>query len=201
MNTDELFDDFDVSLKQENMLDESGGLSRLLSHINSRSLGIISACRANPDPLIERRENNQRTAELKNDIRDSQFGFVNVIGTFLENEGKPNQKLTKEKGFLVIGAFNDTGRALKNFLIKEGNKFGQDAILYKSFQDDQAYLYYPDHVENVGTFHPQKIGDYYTSLRGKKFTFTTVNEERGFLSRWGASVAHERELKERNNQK
>ena len=110
---------------ENNLLTESS-LSRLLSHIQNRAFGIISACRSERS----KKENDEKSQQLKNDIRSNGFGFINVNGSYVENSGTPEETVVKEKSFLVIGDKNVDGGKLLSFLKKEGQKFDQESIFY-----------------------------------------------------------------------
>ena len=79
-------------------------LSRVLSHVHNRYLGMISASRGENTP----EQNDKATRELKNDIRSAGFGFINVLGSYIENAGTEEERKVSERSFLVIGK-NENG--------------------------------------------------------------------------------------------
>ena len=175
-------------------LDESS-LSRVLSHAKTKNIGIVSGSRLENEQKV----NKHNAVELKNMIRAAGFGYINVIGSYVENAGTPDEKVSIEHSFLVIGGDDkDSADRLLSFLKKAGASFNQESVFFKPFDSDVASLYFVGgHIESIGNFHPIRIGDYYTDMKGKKFTFTDVSlrEDLGWLSRWGRSSQIEKYLK------
>ena len=84
----------------------------------------------------------------------------------------------------VVGKKGKDGGALKGFLKKHGEKYGQDSVLHKSHDSDEAHLHgtkeggYPGKgkKERVGTFHPNRAGEFHTAMKGKRtFAFEEVS--------------------------
>lgn len=171
-----------MSNSDHNLLTEAS-LSRLVSHIKNRAFGILSACRSERDS----KTNNELSHTLKTDIRAAGYGFINVNGSYVENGGTPQETVVKEKSFLVIGHKDDDGSQLLSFLKKEGKKFDQESIFFKPLNNTHGYLHFTndsDEVVDLGAFHPMKIGDYYTDMKGKNFSFISLNEEKTWLEKW-----------------
>lgn len=166
-------------------LDEAG-LSRILSHIDTRNLGFITAFRGGGSVPLE--QNRQRNRLLQKDIRDAGFGFLRVEGHWPENEGTPEEHQVIEESFLVIGRDGDDSGNLRGFLKKAGAKYEQEAVLYKPWNTTIASLISmnnPSELEPIGTFSldPANIGKMYSRFKGHKFVFHRLSEQRGFFSR------------------
>jgi len=151
-------------------------LSRVYAHTKDRNIGIISAHRGENSPD----ENKAASASLHNDIRKAGFGLVNIHGRYVENKGTPQERKVSEHSYLVIGKKgNDSGHLL-GFLKKHGEKYKQDSVLHKKHDEESAKLHgtreggFPGAGEthDVGTFHPQRVGDFHSAMRGGKKTFT-----------------------------
>lgn len=175
------------------VLDEAG-LSRVLAHIATRNLGIITAFRGGSGTPLE--QNRAKNRQLKNDIRQAGFGFIRLQGSWPENEGTPEEVQVIEESFLVIGREGDDHGALKGFLKKAGAKYQQDAIVYKPWNTPNASLIYmsnPQTLQSIGTFslNPANIDKMYSKFKGHKFVFHQMSEQRGFMSR----LAHHRGYK------
>lgn len=156
-------------------------LSKFFKYQSERSFGIITAFRGGYGFEV----NIQLNRKLHNDLTSK--GLVADIilnGIYKENYGTEEEKEVKEKAFLVFPKIGTDGEltGLKKILMKLGEKYDQDSILYKSVYDDDAYLIgtskretaYPDyHVEeNLGKFHPKLIGEFYSRMRGLPFSFS-----------------------------
>lgn len=169
---------------QWQQLDEAG-LSRILTHIDKRNIGMMTAFRGGGTPVSQNRARNRL---LSTDIRQAGFGFLRVVGSFIENEGTPQEETVIEESFLIIGSDHDDSGNLKGFLLKSGAKYGQDAIIYKPFNGTMAYLISlsnRSHMQPIGTFslNPQNINTMYSQFKGHRFVFHQVSESRGFMSR------------------
>jgi hypothetical protein len=164
-------------------LDEAG-LSRILSHIEKRNIGFITAFRGgSATPLAQNRALNR---QLQTEIRQAGFGYLRVVGSWPENEGTPEEREVVEESFLVIGSARDDSGNLRGFLKKTGAKYHQDAVIYKPWNTTTPYLIFmsnPNKLEPIGTFslNPQNIGKMYSKFKGHKFVFHSMSEQRGFF--------------------
>lgn len=170
----------------EKQLHESS-LSRIWQHSKDSNMGMITAYRGEFDV----KENEKRNRELTGLIRSEGFGFIPVTGFYIENPGQEDEQRVQEKSFVVISSPNDNGR-LRNFLIRMGIKYNQDSVLYKDASDEKAKLIgttsgrWPGkNVEvEVGKFTPQKIGQFYTKMKGHRtFVFESVVLQENIMSR------------------
>lgn len=172
-------------------------LSRIMKHIKGdRPIGIISASRDRFEPS----ENKKRNGSLKSDIRSAGFGFVNLKGNFIENEGTPDEAEVSEDSFFVIGKPNENGN-LKGLLKKLGVKYDQDSILYKSSDTENAILIgtnttgFPgkDKEDVLGKWKPNKLGKFFSKMKGDRtFIFEEAVEEMGMLGKWAEYIADKR---------
>lgn len=167
------------------VLDEAG-LSRILTHIDTRNMGIITAFRGGSATPLE--QNRAKNRQLQADIRQAGFGYIRLQGSWPENEGTPEEVQVVEESFLVIGSDSDDNGKLKGFLKKTGAKYQQDAVVYKPWDTTTAYLIYmsePNTLQSIGTFSlkPENVGKMYSKFKGHKFVFHRMSEQRGFFSR------------------
>lgn len=153
-------------------------LSRIWQHTKESNIGLITAYRGEFDAKI----NDMRNQKLASEIRENGFGYIQVTGFYIENLGQQDERKVQEKSFLITSYSNDNDK-LKKFLIKMGKKYNQDSIFYKAAASENGVLIgtasgrWPGmNVEfTVGKFVPQKIGTYYTKMKGdRKFTFESV---------------------------
>lgn len=157
------------------LTESGGGLSRIAQHVKGRNIGTITAHRADYDAA----ENNRRNELLKNDLKDSGYGYKKVKGTYIEDYQGKNPRHVEENSFLVIGKKGDDKGKLKDFLTKHGEKYGQDSILHKPHNSDVGSLIgtnetgHPGkgNVASVGIFHPDRIAEFYSKHKGKNFAF------------------------------
>ena len=185
MCSSDLLDYLDETSAEWQQLDEAG-LSRILSHIQHRNIGFITAFRGGSSVPVA--QNRGRNRQLQTEIRQAGFGYLRVQGSWPENEGTPEERQVVEESFLVIGSEGDDSGNLKGFLKKAGAKYQQDAVIFKPWNTTTAYLIFmsnPSKLEPIGTFSldPQNIGKMYSKFKGHKFVFHSMSEARGFFSR------------------
>ncbi len=160
-------------------LDEAG-LSRILTHINKRNIGFISAFRGGS--VVPIAQNRARNRELQSDIRQAGFGLLRIQGAWIENENTPQERPVKEESFMVIGSDGDDSGNLRGFLKKAGAKYQQDAVIFKSWNSTNASLIFmsnPSTLTPIGTFsmNPQNIGTMYSKFKGHNFVFHSISEQ------------------------
>lgn len=153
-------------------------LSRVYQHTKGTNIGMISAHSDRNTPE-ENKANHERLAQ---DIRKAGFGHVNVHGKYIMNKGEPNEHAVTEKSYLVIGKKGDDSGNLKGFLKKHGEKYGQESVLHKAHDEEDAKLHYTGgtqkgQIVNAGKFHPNRAADYQSAMRGGKTTFTFESVE------------------------
>ncbi len=167
-------------MKKFKTLYNESSLSRVHAHTQGRNIGMITAHRGE----FTASENKSRNKSLEKDIRKAGHGFIRVKGRYIENHGTPQARPVDEHSYLVVGKKGKDGGALKGFLKKHGEKYGQDSVLHKAHDSNDAHLHgtkeggYPGKgkKESVGTFHPNRAGEFHTAMRGHRtFAFEEVN--------------------------
>ena len=181
-----------------------GGLARLYSHLENRSVGIVTAFRSR----YTLPENRARNRLLLADIKKAGFGVYKIHGRYIEGYGTPNAIDVGEEGFLVIGPEGPDSGQFRSHMFKWGEKYNQDSVLYKAFNDPNAVLLgtqsededgnpveFPGKfkIERVGTWHPQKIGMFYTKMKNKTFVFEGVSSAPNIFRLWAEDLARKRD--------
>lgn len=174
-----------TTFKQQQIHESS--LSRIWQHSHESNMGIITAHRGE----FDEKQNEKRNRELISAIRANGFGFIPVTGFYVENPGQDDEQKVRENSFVVISSPDDSGK-LRTFLIKMGIKFNQDSVFYKDASKEKAVLIgtaegrWPglNNTIEVGKFVAQKIGTYYTKMRGHKtFVFESVELPENLMTR------------------
>lgn len=156
-------------------------LARVFQHSNQRNMAIITASRGN----FSDAENRQRNKALEQDIRDAGYGFARVSGAFIENKGNPPdhsepERTVREDSYIVLA--NDTGHdggKLRDFAVKMGMRYGQEAVLHKQPDKEDAELIgtmqggYPG-MSDLYTGSPESLGDIHPGLKPETIYFTDV---------------------------
>jgi hypothetical protein len=138
----------------------SRSLSRVYDRTKNRSIGIVSTYRSE-----RKREQNEGLArELVNISRESEFGFIHVIGRYIENKATPRERPVYERSVMLIGSAKDDHGALLGFLRKVCKLFEQEAVLYKPLDSKHAFLLRKDNsMTDIGKWNPNKLGGIHDS--------------------------------------
>jgi hypothetical protein len=145
-------------------------LSRIWSEFGTTDIpaGIISAFTNHHS----RQENLQRTRDLGQDVRGAGYGYVIAIGHYTDTKGVS----IEETPLLIAGRDGDNGK-LKGLLRQWREDYDQESVLFKPEGTTEGYLLSANGEDAVGTFHPNRVGEFMTTLRGGG---TFVFEETGF---------------------
>lgn len=180
---------------QGSLFNESS-LGRVHQHVQNKNVGIITAQREDMKKVNLSYDGKTDTRKmiwdhdkikaanrkLEDDIRRHGMGFIHVKGRYPEGKGTPDEKMVDCEHSYMIHAHPEHKEALKSFLLKHGNKYNQDSVIWKPHDRKNAtYLQTSnvgDHKKgdeaDAGTFHPRKVGDFHSRLmhNNKIFTFS-----------------------------
>jgi hypothetical protein len=156
-------------------IDEGNGylyessLSRVWQHIDKgHGFLMVSASRAERSPKV----NKELHHRLKQMVRESGHGYVEVDRHYVENAGTPDERKVKEKDLLVphnpkVMPFQKFAQHAEHLR----NAFDQDSVLLVTPEKDVG-LVTKNGFEKWGgvKFHPDKVGEYYSRMKfGKTF--------------------------------
>lgn len=158
-------------------------LTRVWQHTTdlTRPSGIISAFNANR--TLE--DNMARTARLASDIRSAGYGFSFIDGHYKYADGTA----VAERSIFIVGNEKDNGK-LKGLLKKWMTEYDQEAVLLKPENSNEAVLLTPGNgVKELGTFHPNRAGDFYSTMMNRPgtFVFESAYEDKNWLERLSES--------------
>lgn len=168
----------------ENVPLNESTLGRVTYHANNSNIATLTAFRKDV-PLETNIKNNEI---LRDKIKEAGYGYIHVLGHYIENYGTPTERPVEEHSFLVIGKRGDDNNQLLNDAKKWGEEFNQDSILHKKHNEDVAYFYgtsrrsdsYPGYGKSfsVGKFYPNMAGDFHTILKDRR-TFAFAESVEG----------------------
>ena len=174
------------ALEEIECLQESS-MSRLYAQNKDKNFGTITAWRKDPTNGKQDELNASNNKKLRSMIHSAGYGTVSLHGRYEESDGAGGSSHVKEHSFGVIGQSGDDGGKLLKHLKGWGKAFGQDSILHKSHDTDDAYLHAtnekswikdePEGKFKVGKFTPNVTnpnGD--SSLKGKSFAYLNDNK-------------------------
>jgi hypothetical protein len=163
--------------KQSPYVMDEASLTRAYQHVvekKSPSWGMLTAYRfAN-----SKKENEAANKRLEQDVRKMGHGFFKVEGHWQECQDPnmnyvdcPKDKLkdSTENTLFVPGITKDQISDLCK-------KYEQDAVVYGDKDKDAHLIYKNGDSENIGTFHPGKVSQAYSAIKGNK-TFIFSKDE------------------------
>ena len=141
-----------------------GRAYQLYLNSGSKGFAVLTAFRGNKD----HKTNVKNNETLEQMIRSWGYGFIKLKGYSREREDNGEWKdINGEPSFWINGI-------TKSQAMKAGDKFEQDNILY-SGPETKGEVVSVDLKTGVdielGKFHPMKIGQYYSRIKGKPFIF------------------------------
>lgn len=166
-------------------------LGRAYQHVvdkKSPSWGIVTAHRA----VYSKKENEARNKQLEQDVRKMGYGFFKMEGHWQECQDpnidykdcpKDQLKDAKETPLFIPGIKEHEIAALCK-------KYDQDSVVYGDTKSDNAKLIYKNGgTDDIGTFHPGKIAQAYSKLKGgRTFTFEPKKKEEPKTDIFGKDV-------------
>lgn len=174
-----------VSKKIENMtksMFSESNWGRITQHIDNGCM-MISACRGENSEEV----NKKKTDELANDIREMGYGYIRILGGYIENKGTEDETEVTEESFFIPKPKKVDDNQFFNDAIKLCKKYGQDSVLI-SLPNFVDFGYY----DKNGKFdfspgekfiaNDKQIGQYFSQLvkgsrAGKKFAFDDIKVE------------------------
>ena len=149
-----LFESYDVN---------EASLSLIWQHINSdRPFANVTAFRG--DRTLA--ENIKMNKKMANEFRKMGYGYFYVDGYWIENKGTSLEQSVKEDTLFVIGDSNDTDFIQKVSALAFNKEYQQEAVLFKTVDRKIEVHFSNGKVEKLDGFHPNRIEDFYTKLRG-----------------------------------
>ena len=143
-------------------------LGRIHQHYQNsghKSFAVLTSWRG----AMGKNENVHRFSKLKADVRSQGYGFNHMTGVGEEENGG----VSKEPSLFVHGMSY-------HHAVEHGKKHDQHSIIYSGPETkgevhlvhlkDDGDKKVGDHT-NLGKFHPKKIGQYYSKIRNRNFTF------------------------------
>lgn len=187
-------------------------LTRVIEHFKNNSFAIISASRG----IYGSDENSKRTEELRHDIRSMGYGFVKMKGGYIEGMGTDKETPVHEDVFFIASKamkpeesenyeqFNkQNNQVFKKDMESLGNKFDQEAIIFKPYGEQKAYILGTVDVNengeptwpgkgvmavagDTGDLKAGKTGQFHTMLwkNKRKFVFESVEMPKSFFGSW-----------------
>lgn len=148
-------------------LNESS-LNRIYQHIqkkNIESWAIMTSYRSENSPS----ENKKDFKELKQKLRSMDLGFIEIEGVGQEESEEGGIKEVKEPS-LFIPKIN------KKQAQKLSYNYDQWGYIYSGPEtNDKIALISVEGTEYLGSFHPNKISQFFSKIKGRPFTFEGVS--------------------------
>ena len=152
-------------------------LSRIWRDFKDNEFGIITSWR------VGETNNKQNLAKLKSAVSGAGFGYVRIDGVGQEEDETGKVRSVKEPSLLVKNVkaggepLMDT-KKFERFMVKLAHKYKQWGIVLHNPEKGTRLVQTSDDGKPVNkvdmkmsTFNPMKVAQFYSSLKGKPFTF------------------------------
>ena len=173
------------SMVEKGLLKESG-LSRLLGHMMDHDSAIFSAFRGE----YSRKENYERSRELRARLLEQGYGVTKVDGSYIENFNTPEALEVSEQSLFVSNRYDDP--EFFSNIAELGEEYEQDSVLLIPVGGKDAYLFgtkenndFPPYGEkmSVGDVKMGEEAEFMTRVDKRPFVFKEELETYDKLSR------------------
>lgn len=193
------FKTFLTGLEDNTDVLQESSLSRFWQHLTKEGdcIAIISACRGERDGLSSEENqalNKKNTKLLRKFVNIHGYGFVPAKGGYVEVNSSgasgasgASKEITEESTAIFAHCEDEKDeKAFKNLLIALGKKYEQECVFFVGLNKHAKWLFTsapnfsnaPVGSEmDCGEFHATQIGQYFTKIGKKKFSFVTESRE------------------------
>jgi len=174
----------------ESLLNESG-LSRVWKQTQEHDFGTITAFRGAKDcgkgEPYSKSDNMKRNKSLTAKLQALRYGVTKIKGSYIENYGSENEQEVGENSFIVID-IQDKG-TLKNDLLKLGEEFEQDSIIFGKAGKGGSLIGTNKCPDGYPGYHKEakqggaifgKTGEFMSRVKGRPFVFSESVEHYGY---------------------
>ena len=162
-------------MNKQQILESS--LSRIYRDFKDNEFGIITSWR------VGSKDNKQNLSALKSAVRSAGFGYVRIDGVGQEEDENGKVRSVKEPSLLVKNVkkgnipLMDSSK-FQSFMVKLAHRYNQWGIVLHNPQKGTRLIQTSDDGRKVtktaatmSSFNPMKVAQFYSSLKGKPFTF------------------------------
>jgi hypothetical protein len=163
---------------------KESSLNRAYEHSQTHDTGFITAYRGSKT----RKENKLSNRALSALLQSKGYGITKVKGAYIEDYNTPDAKEVGESTFMVVDIKNKGN--LKKTLLKLGEEFEQDSIIFSKKGETDAYLIgtkknsFPGYHREIhyknGIYG--KSGEFMTRVNGRPFIFKENIQELSFAT-------------------
>jgi len=113
-----------------------------------------------------KQDNIDNFKKFKEEIRSNGLGYIRLQGYGQELDEDGKEIVTKEPSLFIPKITLEVAKRLMD-------KYDQYGIIYSGpeYGGKLVLLYSDGETEDMGDFHPMKIAEFYSKLKGKPFTF------------------------------
>jgi len=154
-------------------------LSRIYRDYQENEFGIITAWR------VGEKDNKDNLSKLKSAVRSAGFGFIRIDGVGQEEDESGKVVRVKEPSLLVKNVQKGgeplmSSKKFEKFMFDLGKRYKQWGIVLHNpekgtrliaLKDEDGKSISPKVDMKMSKFSPMKTAQFYSSLKGKSFTF------------------------------
>ena len=120
-------------------------------------------------------QNDKGNAEIRAELKRLKVGYRTAKGHWPELID--GEKVNYTDDFTIVIMPSDEEEFLEKFSINVCRKYNQDGVFFKKSTGEVGIFDKNGNFEKIGNeFHPNKISDYMTEIKGKSFVFESISE-------------------------
>ena len=169
-------------------------LARFWQHLMDKNvcLGIVSAERGSRKHVSaseNKRLNQEYTLALRKFVNIHGYSFNKAKGGYVEKNDKTgeSQEVTEESTIIYAKCENKQDeKAFKAFIFALGVKYDQESVFWVGLDKKAQWLYTRKYnydnmplgsSKDCGVFHPKLIGQYFTKVGKKNYSFVSIDDK------------------------
>lgn len=168
---------------------EGNVLSRIFTSASdsNKCMAIFTASRSDNSEL----QNDKGNAEIRSELKRLKVGYRIAKGHWPELID--GEKVNHIDDSTIVIMPSDEEEFLEKFSINVCIKYNQDGVFFKKSTGEVGIFDKHGNFEKIGNeFHPDKVSDYMTEIKGKSFVFEEISDyvPQGIVSFIDAQKAH-----------
>lgn len=159
---------------------QEASINRFETHLKN---GDVIAAVSGDREGLNREERKKNYREIKRLLGMAKFGYIRVKGGYHEENG-----YVDDESSVIIYAPKEREKELRDLVVSMGKRFNQSSVMFIDTKGTAQYISTRNDswigeigtVKKLGAYkaiNPPEVADFYTRIRGKKFTFKTFEEE------------------------
>lgn len=153
-------------------------LNRIYQHIRKENVDSWAILTSWRDENTQKQNEND-FKELKSLVRSKGYGFIEIEGVGQEEDDEGGIKQVKEPSLFIPDITYEDAQELSD-------KFNQWGYVYSGpeIEKGEIALISKQGIDYLGKFHPNKIAQFFSKVKGRSFTFESIKVNSWFEGKY-----------------